>query len=75
MWMEIIDGEFPNALSPIDSVMNIGDPLSVIIHIKDNSKKTLLDAKALDCWAFDSQLLGPGSLNKIQLTTKEGCPV
>ena len=72
--MEIKEGDFPNSLFPIDGVMNIGDPLSIIIHIKDDSKKTLFDAKALDCWAFDSAHLG-SAIFKIPLTTKKGCPV
>ena len=60
---------------PVDGVMNVGDPLSVTIHIKDQGTMVLFDAKALDCWAFDSPDFGRGSSNKIQLTTKQGCSV
>ena len=73
-WMEIQAGDYPDT-RPVTGTMNIGDPLTILIHIRDDSNNDF-DAKALDCWAFDSQpFQDEERINKVQLTTKQGCPV
>lgn len=69
-WMDIQRGKFPQ-ISQISGNIKIGEPLSVIIFLKDPNKE--YDLSVRDCWAFDSENYKDTSTGRIQLSDQKGC--
>lgn len=59
-------------LQAITGVIKIGEPLSILVYLKD--QKNQYDLKMRDCWAYDNEDFDLPGTNKLQLTDKEGCP-
>lgn len=56
---------------PLDSVLPIGEPVSVMVFLEDENKK--MDVAVRDCWALPSEDFDDLSLPRVQLTSEEGC--
>ncbi|XP_044263664.1 uncharacterized protein LOC123010659 [Tribolium madens] len=63
-WMDIQKGIYPNT-SHIESKLDVGDPITIFIYLKDPSN--LYDIMVTDCWAFDDQNYETAK-NKLHLT-------
>lgn len=70
-WMDIQRGEYPK-ITPIGEIIKIGEPLSVLVFLKDPGNE--YDLIVRDCWAFDSPDYDSKNTGRIQLSDKNGCP-
>uniref|UniRef100_A0A182YQE6 ZP domain-containing protein n=1 Tax=Anopheles stephensi TaxID=30069 RepID=A0A182YQE6_ANOST len=69
-WMDIQRGLYPN-VSPIPSIIKIGEALSVLVYLRD--PKGEYDVSVKDCYAFDSPDYDAASTARLQLSDKNGC--
>lgn len=69
-WMDIQRGQFPQ-VSQITGNIKIGEPLTVLIFLKDPNKE--YDLSVRDCWAFDGEDYQDKKTGRIQLSDKKGC--
>ena len=69
-WMDIQRGEYP-AITPIPSIIKIGEVLSVLVYLRDLNGE--YDISVRDCYAYDSPDYYDPMTGKIQLSDKNGC--
>lgn len=69
-WMDIMIGKFPQ-ITPIERPIKIGEPLTILVYLKDPQKKYDINVK--DCYAFDNEDYQARSTKKLQLSDKRGC--
>jgi hypothetical protein len=58
----------------LKGITKIGEPLSILIFLSDKGEGRF-NVKAQDCWAYDSEYFEDPATTKVQLTTRDGCPV
>uniref|UniRef100_A0A182MCS5 ZP domain-containing protein n=1 Tax=Anopheles culicifacies TaxID=139723 RepID=A0A182MCS5_9DIPT len=69
-WMDIQRGTYPS-ISPIPSIIKIGEALSVLVYLRD--PKGEYDVAVKDCYAFDSPDYDAATTARLQLSDKNGC--
>uniref|UniRef100_A0A182PNA9 ZP domain-containing protein n=1 Tax=Anopheles epiroticus TaxID=199890 RepID=A0A182PNA9_9DIPT len=69
-WMDIQRGTYPS-VSPIPSIIKIGEALSVLVYLRD--PKGEYDVSVKDCYAFDSPDYDAPTTARLQLSDKNGC--
>ena len=69
-WMDIQRGTYPS-ISPIPSIIKIGEALSVLVYLRD--PKGEYDVSVKDCYAFDSPDYEAATTARLQLSDKNGC--
>uniref|UniRef100_A0A182FSI4 ZP domain-containing protein n=1 Tax=Anopheles albimanus TaxID=7167 RepID=A0A182FSI4_ANOAL len=69
-WMDIQRGTYPS-ISPIPSIIKIGEALSVLVYLRD--PKGDYDVSVKDCYAFDSADYDAPTTARLQLSDKNGC--
>ncbi|CAG0893633.1 unnamed protein product [Darwinula stevensoni] len=70
-WMAIQRGEYPE-VSPITGIVEIGEPLTLLIYLREESGS--FDIHVKDCYAYDSMEYDSPETIKVQLTDENGCP-
>lgn len=69
-WMDIKRGIFPQ-LTSIGDVIKIGEPLTVLVYLRDQQKQ--YDLSVRNCWAYDSEDFDDKQTAKVQLSDASGC--
>lgn len=71
-WMDLQLGKWPE-VSNINSIVKIGDPLSLLVYARDNEFQ--YDVAVKDCYAFAGPDYDDPNTPRLQLTDKEGCVI
>jgi len=69
-WMDLKFGKWPE-ISNINSIVRIGDPLSLLVYARDNNFE--YDISVKDCYAFAGPDYENPNTQRLQLTDKNGC--
>lgn len=69
-WMDVQRGIFPK-LTAIGDVIKIGEPLTVLVYLRDSMKE--YDLSVRNCWAYDSEDFDDKNTGKVQLSDASGC--
>lgn len=69
-WMDLQLGKWPE-VSDINSIVKIGDALSLLVFARDNNG--MYDVSAKDCYAYAGPNFDDPSTPRLQLTDEEGC--
>jgi len=69
-WMDLKLGNWPE-ISSINSIVKIGDPLSLLVYARDNNFQ--YDISVKDCYAFAGPDYENPNTQRLQLTDKNGC--
>lgn len=71
-WMDIQLGSYPKSTN-INTIVKIGDTLSLLIYLRDNKK--MYDVSVKDCYAYGNYDYENFDTPKIQLTNENGCVI
>ncbi|KAF2361611.1 Zona pellucida domain [Trinorchestia longiramus] len=69
-WMDLQQGKWPD-IRDINSIVKIGDALSLLVYVRDNDGQ--YDVSAKDCYAFAGPDFENPATPRLQLTDEEGC--
>ena len=69
-WMDLQLGKYPD-ISDINSIVKIGDPLSLLVFARDNDYQ--YDVAVKDCYAFAGPNYNDPRTPRLQLTDDDGC--
>merc|ERR1719376_932319 len=69
-WMDLKFGKWPE-ISNINSIVRIGDPLSLLVYARDNNFE--YDISVKDCYSFAGPDYENPNTQRLQLTDKNGC--
>lgn len=71
-WMDLQLGKWPD-ISSINSIVKIGDPLSLLVYARDNEFQ--YDVSVKDCYAFAGPDYDDPNTPRLQLTDTDGCVI
>ncbi|XP_066940239.1 adhesive plaque matrix protein-like isoform X1 [Macrobrachium rosenbergii] len=69
-WMDLKQGKYPD-IRDVDSVVKIGEPLSLMVYARDNAG--MYDVSVKDCYAYGGPDYDNPNVPQIQLTDSQGC--